>query len=116
MLIRQKNGIQRQRWRCNDSRRAELDRREETEASFFKKSEEMGLKGGDEAWGDVKELFEGRISGDAYWKRSRGEDSGVAPPPPPTRTTATATASSSILNNRKFLELLGPTLMKDNNR
>ena len=145
-LIRQKNGIQRQRFRCNESRRKELDRREEEEESFFREAEEMGRRAkgakGDEAWGVVKERWEGRISGDSYWKRSRGEDgkngdgkngdgegevklssssssSSAASAASVASITATTqlpptppSTASTILNNRVFLDMLGPSLLK----
>jgi len=64
-MIKQKNAIQRSRWKCNESRRAELDRRADLEEQYFTQTVIDGRKGGDAAWGDATEKFEGRISGDA---------------------------------------------------
>ncbi|GMI62649.1 hypothetical protein ScalyP_jg2639 [Parmales sp. scaly parma] len=116
VIVRQKNAIQRRRWGCSDSRAAELDRREAAEEHFFKMCRAAG-EADEDAWGEVKERFEGRISGDSFWKSSRGESGAgvLALPPPPPKSTSTST-STSFMNETFFTSLLGPISQQFKNK
>ena len=90
----------------------QLDRREAAEEHFFKMCRAAG-EADEDAWGEVKERFEGRISGDSFWKSSRGESGAgvLALPPPPPKSTST-----SFMNETFFTSLLGPISQQFKNK
>ena len=92
----------------------QLDRREAAEEHFFKMCRAAG-EADEDAWGEVKERFEGRISGDSFWKSSRGESGAgvLALPPPPPKSTSTST---SFMNETFFTSLLGPISQQFKNK